>query len=59
MQSDISTGGGSDSLRGPATGDSAVRTDGSTSGVNTVKGDGFGRQGHDNLESLPNDAKAK
>ena len=59
IQSDISYGGGSDSLRGPATGDSAMRTDGSRYGVHTVAGEDVGRQGHDNLEGLPNDAKKR
>lgn len=46
---------GNDALRDPATGDSAVRTDGSTYGVNT-QGQGVGREGKDSLGGLPNDA---
>jgi len=34
VQSDISTGGGSDSLRGPATAESSARVDGEALGVN-------------------------
>ncbi|KAK4994834.1 hypothetical protein LTR66_005214 [Elasticomyces elasticus] len=49
---------GSDSLREPATGDSSVRTDGEAFKTNTL-GDGVGRQGHDGLGGLPNDAVAR
>ncbi|MCJ1290245.1 hypothetical protein MMC34_001781 [Xylographa carneopallida] len=46
VQSDISTGGGSDSLRGPATADSSARTDGEALGVNTGEpNEGMGREG--------------
>ncbi|MCJ1391421.1 hypothetical protein MMC18_004285 [Xylographa bjoerkii] len=59
VQSDISTGGGSDSLRGPATSDSSVRTDGEAMGVNTSDpNEGMGRQGVDGTEDIPKDAKA-
>ncbi|MCJ1431167.1 hypothetical protein MMC27_000518 [Xylographa pallens] len=59
VQSDISTGGGSDSLRGPATSDSSVRTDGEAMGVNTSEpNEGMGRQGVDGGEDVPADAKA-
>ena len=58
VQSDVSYGNGSESgLRGPATGDSSVRTDGSQFGANTAPSGGVGRQGHDGLDGLPNDAK--
>jgi len=57
VQSDVSYGNGSESgLRGPATGDSNVRTDGSQAGVNTAPSGGVGRQGHDGLDGLPKDA---
>lgn len=46
---------GKDGLREPATGDSAVRTDGDTYGANT-QGQGVGREGADGLGGLPNDA---
>ena len=60
VQSDISYGGGSDGLRGPATSDSSVRTDGEQLGVNTEEPNaGIGREGHDNLDGLPEDALAK
>ena len=60
MQSDISYGGGSDGLRGPATADSSVRKDGSQFGNNTSEPNaGVGRQGHDGLDGLPEDAKAR
>ncbi|KAK4993424.1 hypothetical protein LTR50_000354 [Elasticomyces elasticus] len=49
---------GSDSLREPTTGDSSVRTDGEAFKTNTL-GDGVGRQGHDGLGGLPNDAVAR
>ena len=59
MQSDISTGGGSDSLRGPATADSSVRTDGAELGVNTSDPNaGMARQGVEGLEDIPKDAKS-
>ncbi|MCJ1321659.1 hypothetical protein MMC15_007004 [Xylographa vitiligo] len=59
VQSDISTGGGSDSLRGPATSDSSVRTDGDAMGVNTSEPNkGMGRQGVDGGQDIPADAKA-
>jgi len=49
---------GNDGLREPATGDSAVRTDGATYGVNTQT-QGVGREGQDSLGGLPNDAVAR
>jgi len=60
LQSDISIGAASDSLREPATADSAVRTDGeempktNTAGVMDV-----GRSGKEGLGGLPSDALAK
>ena len=57
LESDVSYGNGSESgLRGPATGDSSVRTDGSQTGANTAPSGGMGRQGHDGLDGLPKDA---
>lgn len=46
---------GSDALRDPATGDSAVRTDAATYGTNTL-GQGVGRESKDGLGGIPNDA---
>ena len=48
---------GNDSLRGPSTADSAVRTDGDTYKTNTAT-QGVGREGQDNLGGLPSDALA-
>ncbi|KAI9717680.1 MAG: hypothetical protein M1812_004625 [Candelaria pacifica] len=46
VQSDISYGSGSSSgLRGPATGDSSVRTDGEAFKTNTAPDSGVGREG--------------
>lgn len=60
VESDVSYGGGSSSLRGPATSDSSVRTDGETFNTHAAQpSGGVGRQGHDNLDGLPQDAKAK
>ena len=60
VQSDVSYGGGSDSLRGPATSDSSVRTDGETFNKHSGQpSSGIGRQGHDNLDGLPQDAKKR
>lgn len=56
---DISYGGGSDSLRGPATSDSAVRTDGDEFNKNAGAPGAVGREGHDNLDGLPKDTLAK
>lgn len=58
IQDDISAGGGSDSLRGPATGDSAVRTDGAEWGTHT-SGLDVGRTAKDGLSGLPNDAVSR
>ncbi|MCJ1254892.1 hypothetical protein MMC24_002708 [Lignoscripta atroalba] len=59
VQSDISYGAGNDSLRGPATADSSLRTDGEQLGVNAGAPDsGMGREGKDGLDGLPKDAKA-
>lgn len=49
---------GNDGLHEPATGDSSVRTDGATYGVNTQT-QGVGREGQDSLGGLPNDAVAR
>ncbi|KAK3722399.1 hypothetical protein LTR37_002390 [Vermiconidia calcicola] len=57
----VPTGGmtyGNDSLREPATGDSAVRVDESTQNTN-VKGQGVGREGAEGLGGIPNDAVAQ
>ncbi|KAK5130431.1 hypothetical protein LTR08_002130 [Meristemomyces frigidus] len=53
ISSSISSG--DDPLRGPATGDSAVRTDPSSLSTNT-QGQGVGREGADGLGGIPNDA---
>ncbi|KAI9776375.1 MAG: hypothetical protein M1835_005536 [Candelina submexicana] len=45
VQSDISYGAGSSGLRGPATGDSSVRTDGETFKTHTAPDSGVGREG--------------
>ncbi|KIW03571.1 uncharacterized protein PV09_05326 [Verruconis gallopava] len=55
VQGDVSAGGGSDSLRGPATGDSAARIDGSEWGTHTSDLN-VGRTAKDGLSGLPNDA---
>ncbi|KAL8759239.1 MAG: hypothetical protein Q9199_000926 [Rusavskia elegans] len=58
VQSDVSYGGGSESgLRGPATSDSSLRTDGEQFGINTSGPGKVGREGKDGLEGLPADAK--
>lgn len=58
VSSDVSYGGGSETgLRGPATSDSGVRTDGDQFGVNTSGPGKVGREGKDGLEGLPADAK--
>ncbi|KAK5124798.1 hypothetical protein LTR85_001511 [Meristemomyces frigidus] len=46
---------GNDALREPATGDSAVRTDGESFKTNTL-GQGVGREGAEGLGGIPNDA---
>ena len=57
VQSDVSYGAGSDAgLRGPATSESAVRTDGNEFNKLSDEPSGVGRQGHDKLEGLPKDA---
>jgi hypothetical protein len=48
---------GNDALRGPATSDSSVRTNDDVLAKNTAAQSGVGREGHDNLEGLPRDAK--
>lgn len=54
-QDDFSSSGvGSDTLRQPATADSSVRTDGEAWKSNTAAGGG--REAHDNLGGIPNDA---
>ena len=59
VQDDVSYGGGSDSLRGPATSDSSVRTDGDSFNKNSGAPGAVGREGHDNLGGLPQDALKK
>lgn len=49
---------GNDALRGPATGDSAVRADPATNKTN-VQGQGVGREAAEGLSGLPNDAVAQ
>ena len=55
ISSDISAGGGSSSLREPATGDSDVRASGEEWKTNTA-GSEVGRTAKDNLGGLPSDA---
>ena len=59
VQSDISYGGGSDSLRSPATSDSSVRTDGEAFRKHTDAPGAVGREGVEGLDGLPKDALAK
>ena len=60
MESGISTGGGSDSLRGPATAESSVRADGAELLINTEEPNaGMGRQGVEKLDHIPKDATAR
>ena len=60
VESDVSYGGGSSAgLRGPATSESGVRTDGDTFDKNASAPGSVGREGHDNLEGLPTDALKK
>lgn len=48
VQSDVSYGNGSDAgLRGPATAESNVRTDGKTQGINTAPSEALGRSGNE------------
>ena len=54
VQDDISQG--RSGLREPATGDSSVRVDGEASKTNTAPDSKVGRQGKDDLDSLPSDA---
>ena len=56
LEGDISYGGGGDSLRGPATSESSVRTDGASFGRNSDAPGSVGREGHDGLGELPKDA---
>ena len=59
LEEDISYVGGSDSLRGPATSDSSVRTDGQSFNKISDAPGTIGREGHDNLDGLPKDALAR
>ena len=59
VSADVSYGKGTSGLRGPATGESSVRTDGEQSKTNTAPDSGVGREGKDNLDRLPEDALAK
>jgi hypothetical protein len=56
---DAVSGEGNSALRGPATAESSVRTDGNEWKTNTQPMSGVGRQGKDNLDGLPRDAKAR
>ena len=56
VSDDVSYGDGSSSLRGPATADSSVRTDGDEWKTHTAPDSNVGRQGKDHLDSLPKDA---
>ena len=57
VQSDISYGGGSDSLRGPATSQSGVRVDGKEFDKNADAPGIIGREAAEGLSGLPKDAK--
>lgn len=56
IESDISYGGGGDSLRGPATSESGVRTQGEAFNKNSDAPGTIGRQAAEGLEGLPKDA---
>lgn len=56
VQSDISYGGGGDSLRGPATSESGVRTDGDAVGRNAGAPGTVGREAVDGTQGVPKDA---
>jgi hypothetical protein len=58
LASDISAGGGSDSLRSPATGASSARTDGEEWKTHTADLN-VGRTAKEGLNGLPNDAVAR
>ena len=58
LSGDVSHGGGGDSLRGPATAQSAVRVDGEEWKTNTA-GENVGRTAKDGLKGLPDDAVTK
>lgn len=58
LESDITYGKGSETMREPATAESAVRTSGEEWKTETA-GDDVGRQGRDNLGGIPNDAVTK
>lgn len=53
------SGENNSALRGPATATSSVRVDGDEWKTNTEPGPGVGRQGKDNLDDLPKDARAR
>ncbi|KAL1994217.1 hypothetical protein VTN49DRAFT_2886 [Thermomyces lanuginosus] len=53
------SGEGNSALREPATASSSVRIDGDEYKTLTEPHSGVGRQGHDNLDDLPKDAKAR
>lgn len=46
-------------MRGPATSESSVRTDGESFNKNSGAPGAVGREGHDNLGGLPKDALKK
>ncbi len=56
VESDVSYGGGGDSLRGPATSESGVRIDGDIFDKNSDAPGTIGRQAADHLKGLPKDA---
>ena len=56
VESGVSYGGGEDSLRGPATSESGVRTDGDAFGKNADAPGTIGRQAAEGLDGLPKDA---
>ena len=59
VEGDISYGPGGDGLRGPATSESGVRTDGASFDENSSAPGAVGREGKDNLGGLPKDALKK
>ena len=56
VEGDVSYGG---DIREPATSESSARTDGGTVGRNASQPQGVGREGHDGLGGLPEDALKK
>ena len=59
VESEISYGGGGDSLRGPATSESGVRTHGEAFNKNSDAPGSIGRQAAEGLDGLPKDATSR